>query len=103
MLQHVHTLSLLTPINFQLYVIYLRFKSKFLYKVYNKVQKVNTQQMSNLFTHQTIKYMTDTNYYNKTMYTHTQINNTTEWNQTQYQISSVQIQHRNLHKIVIYT
>ena len=42
----------------QLYVIYLRFKSKFLYKVYNKVQKVNTQQMSNLFTHQTIKYMT---------------------------------------------
>ena len=63
----------------QLYVIYLRFKSKFLYKVYNKVQKVNTQQMSNLFTHQTIKYMTDTNYYNKTMYTHTQINNTTEW------------------------
>ena len=66
----------------QLYVIYLRFKSKFLYKVYNKVQKVNTQQMSNLFTHQTIKHMTDTNYY-KTMYTliytHTQINNTTEW------------------------
>ena len=67
----------------QLYVIYLRFKSKFfLYKGYNKVQKVSTEQMSNLFTHQTIKYMRDTNYYNRTMYTLiytlTQINNTTE-------------------------